>query len=42
MMSRISHTRSTNAGSRSISFGGWVGGGTAISRMIVPGADENT
>ncbi len=33
MMSRISHTRSTKAGSRSISFGGWVGGGTTISRM---------
>ena len=42
MMSRISHTRSTNAGSRCISFGGRVGGGTTISRRIVPGADENT
>ena len=42
MMSRISHTRSTNARSRSISFGGCVGGGTTISLMIVPGDDENT
>ena len=37
MMSRISNTRSTNAGSRCISFGGRSGGGTAISRRIVPG-----
>ena len=37
MMSRISNTRSTNAGSRCISFGGRSGGGTSISRRIVPG-----
>ena len=42
MMSRISNTRSTNAGSRCISFGGRSGGGTSISRRIVPGDDENT
>src|SRR5947209_13177931 len=42
LMSRISHTRSTNDRSRSISFGGCVGGGTTISLMIVPGDDENT
>src|SRR6185295_11000105 len=42
MRSRISHTRFTKAGSRSISFGGRSGGGTTISRRIVPGAEEKT
>src|SRR5262249_5879479 len=42
MMSRISLTRSTKPGSRSMSFGGRSGGGTVIWRMIVPGADEKT
>ena len=40
MMSRISKTFSMNSGSRCISFGGRSGGGTSISRRIVPGADE--
>src|SRR5262249_9691724 len=42
MMSRISQTRSTNGGCRSISLGGRSGGGTSISRRIVPGDDEKT
>src|SRR4029077_459311 len=42
MMSRISNTRSMNAGSRCISFGGRSGDGTSISRRIVPGDDEKT
>ena len=42
MVSRMSKQRSTNSGSRCISLGGRCGAGSAISRRIVPGADEKT